>query len=483
MRVTGASGFAGLVRVCLPLLLVSLARSVDCRTPRVAIIGSGVGGSGTAYYLKEKLPDVDIVVFEKNEEPGGRTHTIQFAGITVDTGATSVSTLNEYLVEIINKFNLSEPESQEQTTSRTKPASEAIGIWDGTAFVFQSSTSMWELLPKLFYRYGMSVWRMRKATQDAVSRLSQIYSLQKAGVAFDSPRTMFEELGLWLIAQQSAYDYFEDQQVSSKFLHEFADAASRCNYLQEGDINAVVDAVSLAGAGLVGSVFSLPKGTEQLPRALLKAAQVDLQLSARVTAVETDAAGFKVVLAGNQSAGPAFDAVVVATPLPGAHIKLPTTQELNLPEYQTVHVTLVAGILAKSYFGTLRDLPTEIFTKAGEANFNSIGLKGYTDEGVPVYKIFSHQQLSRPLLDTLFEGVVDIERLVWPAAYPKLQPVPVWPDFDLTHSGLHYLNAMESAISCMETELIAAKNLAITLSRRLRAPPPCAPNEEQCVTK
>eukprot|EP00959_Pyramimonas_sp_CCMP1952_P107345 2244448-Pyramimonas_sp.AAC.1 len=118
------------------------------------------------------------------------------------------------------------PQAQKTQTA------EAIGIWDGTEFVFQSSTSMWELLPRMFLRYGMSVWRMQRATQDAVSRLLQIYNLQKAGVAFDSPRTMYEELGLWLIAQQPAYDYFDDKQVSHKFMHEFVDAASRCNYLQ-----------------------------------------------------------------------------------------------------------------------------------------------------------------------------------------------------------------------------------------------------------
>eukprot|EP00959_Pyramimonas_sp_CCMP1952_P356652 7468761-Pyramimonas_sp.AAC.3 len=71
MRVTATTKSGGLIWVFLPIFIVaSLAQGVECRTPRVAIIGSGVGGSGTAYYLKEKLPEVDIVVFEKNEEPG-----------------------------------------------------------------------------------------------------------------------------------------------------------------------------------------------------------------------------------------------------------------------------------------------------------------------------------------------------------------------------------------------------------------------------
>ena len=59
-----------------------------------------------------------------------------------------------------------------------------------------------------------------------------------------------------------------------------------------------------------------------------------------------------------------------------------------------VHVTFVAGVLDKSYFGTVQELPTQIFTKVGEHSFNSIGLKGYTAEGVPVYKIFRSARIA-----------------------------------------------------------------------------------------
>eukprot|EP00959_Pyramimonas_sp_CCMP1952_P184107 3849827-Pyramimonas_sp.AAC.3 len=59
----------------------------------------------------------------------------------------------------------------------------------------------------------------------------------------------------------------------------------------------------------------------------------------------------------------------------------------------------------------------------------------------------------------------------------------VWPDFELV-SGLHYVNAMESAISCMETELISANNIAITLSRRLpRSANMCGESGQPCDTK
>jgi hypothetical protein len=191
----------------------------------VAIIGSGMGGSGTAYFLREKMGmNVEIVVFEKAAEAGGRTRTIEFAGLTLDAGAAAISSANAYLNEIVQKFNLSQPEGKgvlRQTARKLQGmsadgaraitpaaqinsvASDKFGIWNGTDFVFQSGTGMWELLPRLLLRYGMSVVRAKLLVQSAVSRLSQIYALQKAGVYFDSPQTMYEELGLWLVSQQT----------------------------------------------------------------------------------------------------------------------------------------------------------------------------------------------------------------------------------------------------------------------------------------
>ncbi|HEX6988522.1 MAG TPA: hypothetical protein VF282_03580, partial [Bacillota bacterium] len=48
-------------------------------------------------------------------------------------------------------------------------------------------------------------------------------------------------------------------------------------------------------------------------------------------------------------------------------------------------------------------------------------------------------------------------------------PVSGWPPFRLG-PGLYYVNAMESAVSTMETEAIAARNVANLLARDLAQP-------------
>lgn len=57
-------------------------------------------------------------------------------------------------------------------------------------------------------------------------------------------------------------------------------------------------------------------------------------------------------------------------------------------------------------------------------------------------------------------------RLSW-KAYPILRPAPKWPPFVL-HPGLYYVNAMESAVSTMETEIIASRNVVTLLANDLR---------------
>merc|ERR1719305_174531 len=80
---------------------------------------------------------------------------------------------------------------------------------------------------------------------------------------------MFDALGLTNLTQQSGYDMFKKLGVSDLFVQEFVDGASRDNYGQPSTINGFVDLVSLAGAGIDGSVFSLTNGTSQIPKELL----------------------------------------------------------------------------------------------------------------------------------------------------------------------------------------------------------------------
>ena len=56
------------------------------RTPRVAIVGAGVGGLASAALLAAR--GIEVIVFERASEPGGKIHQTRFGTAAVDAGPT-----------------------------------------------------------------------------------------------------------------------------------------------------------------------------------------------------------------------------------------------------------------------------------------------------------------------------------------------------------------------------------------------------------
>ena len=84
--------------LCLSLWTTCLVLAENVPHLKVAIVGSGIAGASSAYFLRASYPNASITMFERDELVGGRTRTIPFgpAGLTtVDAGATSISTLNQ----------------------------------------------------------------------------------------------------------------------------------------------------------------------------------------------------------------------------------------------------------------------------------------------------------------------------------------------------------------------------------------------------
>jgi hypothetical protein len=114
--------------------------------------------------------------------------------------------------------------------------------------------------------------------------------------------------------------------------------------------------------------------------------------------------------------------------------------------------------------------------------FNSIALKGrMTSNGSQlVYKVFSKAPMeevgfffdmelttrSKALLSSIFANHTVAASFPW-AAYPVLTPLSASAPSTsfVLHPNLYYLNAFETAISCMETSVLAAKNVINALAK------------------
>lgn len=419
---------------------------------RVGIVGSGMAGSSAAYFLRQALGSrAEIVVYERNHTVGGRVREIEIGGKVVAAGASIAHSSNRYFIELAEALGL-----------RTEPAlSRAAGVWNGQRFDFRTTGGGPGDLVRLLGRYGLSPLRAKRTVSWFLRRFVQLYDLLEQGRTFAGPRELFEAVGLYELSQVSSADYFRRQGISDRFLREMVDGISRSNYLQGAEMHALVNLVSLAGAAMGGSLLSIREGNSALCRGLLQAAGATVRTHTEVREIASGPR-HQVTTAGGET--DLFDAVIVATPLEGANIHcsgagVPARQAPPRP-FQVTHVTFVVGELNPAYFGlrTAAELPGVILTEDSAAiPFSAIGAWGKAaGSDQTIYKLFSLAELNDRQLSRFFSRRTETKRLTW-NAFPVLRPVAEWPSFVLDER-LYYVNAMESAVSTMETELMAGRN-------------------------
>jgi oxygen-dependent protoporphyrinogen oxidase len=74
---------------------------------RVLIIGGGITGLAAAHRLRERLgPDAEIIVAEQAMRLGGKIHTVEFAGRSVETGAESLLAARPEAIELAKAVGL-----------------------------------------------------------------------------------------------------------------------------------------------------------------------------------------------------------------------------------------------------------------------------------------------------------------------------------------------------------------------------------------
>jgi prenylcysteine oxidase/farnesylcysteine lyase len=430
---------------------------------RVAIIGSGVSGSAAAYFLHKSLREqVEIVVFEKEDRIGGRIRSIKVGEEEWETGGSIIHSENQYLSTIVDELGL----------EKKKHVYNDIGIWSGESFPFRTGKTKVATLFNVLVRYGISLVKAQPLVKDMIKKLSQIYFLQEKGEAYTDPESLFKKLGLYSLSQEKSYDYFRRNGISDRFIHEFMNGVSRLNYGQDANMHGLVNLVSLAGASFGGYLFAIKGRNSQICEAMLQSSSAKVLKKHRVISIHKKEKN-KYLITAEDGTKEEFDYIVLATPLEKAKIEF-TNLELEginrvSRPYQVTNVTYVFGKLNPNYFGLAKteQIPANILTQENEnIPFSSIELcKENKVSGQNIYRIFSRQKLTEDLLNKLFRERSETKSLVWDA-YPVLTPAASWPSFVLDQ-GIYYVNAMESAISTMETEVMGSKNVVNLLLKEI----------------
>ncbi|GFT91822.1 prenylcysteine oxidase 1 [Nephila pilipes] len=431
------------------------------RIPKIGIVGGGIGGTSCAYFLKELFEGkCNITLFER-DIVGGRLQVHNMGGQYYETGGSVIHPQNKHMLNFLKILGL----------RMKKPQGGKFGIYDGDKFVFQESDWYFITIADFFWRYGLSVFELRKDVKSMLEDFSNIYKLQEQNYAFTTVNGLLEYMSPTFknMTQETLLSYLQKKGYSKRLLDEFVQSVMMVNYGQTNNISAFAGFVSLAGAD--PNLWSVEGGNKLIPIELLAKSKSKF-IHGDVLEIELKSDGSYDLKYVDESSKTTltehYDIIILAAPLIKGkeNIKFikfqKDFQQYEKTYHQTV-TTLVKGKLNPVAFKS-PFVPEEILTFKTDLLFNSVGkVSPVSDDDLEetgdVYKIFSRELLSDKDIENLFENY-DVYRDIDWLAYPQYNPPEKLAPFFL-YPGLYYINAIEMAASAMEMSSIGSKNVAL----------------------
>ncbi|EEQ30568.1 hypothetical protein McanMca71_000729 [Microsporum canis] len=470
----------------------------------VAVIGAGSGGTSAAYYLRTyadyfSVP-INITIFEQSSYVGGRSTTVDVfddPSLPIELGASIFVEVNRNLMKAAKNFGLT---IQGAGDTRPKEATDSLGVWDGSKFVFQQREGnyRWWNIVQLLWKYGWAPMRTQDLMKSTIGKFLKLYRYPL--FPWKNLSEAARSSGLIESTWATGAEFLKDNHISETFSREVIQASTRVNYGQNLPlIHGLETMVCMAAQGAV----SVRGGNWQIFRGMAEASKAVLKLGSKVTSLKNrDNSAYTISYntKTNTTEEEVFDNVVIAAPLQFSNIELEPT--LNKPDeipYVKLHVTLFSSPhrLSPKYFNLplSATVPETVLTTLPKGlNLGSrrdgVGPTGFWSistlrkvqppakqkADVPdhyVYKIFSPEPLNAMFLSGILglEGptngsITDFSKSdiswshekVW-HSYPVLYPRVTFEDIQLA-PNLWYTSGIESLISTMETSSLSGMNVA-----------------------
>lgn len=476
---------------------------------RIAIIGAGAAGTSSSFFLSHLLNSsnqahqLTTEIFENSTYIGGRSTLIYPFDSElfepIEAGASIFVKSNLNLNKAVKQFKLKLKTFNEDDGGN-------LGIWDGTEFDFRETGQSWLDTAKMFWRYGRAPYQLNSIKDEMLDRYKSIYDQE---FITNGP---YYNLSAWaeaselsgLLSISGSKKFIEEQGINVQAVNELAAVACRVNYGQDiSELHALGTLVSLAGS----NGMSVKGGNRQIFERFATESDATVHLAHQVTRIskvkplnqlEEERPKYTIAYrdANNQSStsesGP-FDAVIIAAPFhqTGIESDIPNlSSKIPIQPYVHLHVTFVitnATSPSGKFFGLPEEeeMPKTIYStmmrnvlgKGQRPIFNSLsylrnlGPKVGVIGDLHIVKLFSEAKLSTETLGEIFnltQNLIWVKRIEWDA-YPVLNPIvdanqlaPMKLD-----QGLYYINGFERVMSTMETETLAAWNVANMISKDL----------------
>ncbi|NWS36828.1 PCYOX oxidase, partial [Polioptila caerulea] len=447
-----------------------------------AVVGGGIGGSATAYFLRQKFGrSVQLHVLEK-AAVGGRLDTLDVEGAAYEAGGSVIHPLNLHMKHFVKELGLSVNSGQ----------GGLAGVYNGEEFVFEESSWYIINLLKLLWHYGLNPLRMSMWVEDILDKFMRIYRYQMHDYAFSSNERLFHALGgndYTRLLNQTIEEALQEAGFSQKFINEVVCPAMRANYGQGVTINAFVGAVSLACAQ--PGLWSVKGGNKLVCSGLISSSKAEV-IPATVVSIEPktrpgrggDPVKLYQVTYNTSSGltGDTYDIVIIAAPLGRKMANItfrnfdPPIPEFPNPFHQIV-TTFVHGRLNASFFGYSDpqafnfgaiftvDNPKLFISSVGVVSpVGDAGTGGELPLQSAVWKVYSKEELTKEQLNLLFSSYDSVKAKPWLACPQYSTPEKLPPI--ILHEQLYYLNGLERAASAMEMSAIAARNTALLAFHR-----------------
>ena len=156
---------------------LAVAEPSHRRPFRVVVIGAGIGGASTAYFLRQEVnkrlaevggatsQGLEIRVIDRRPQVGGRIRPIELGESCLEAGASIAVADNKYLAQFAEEAGL----------DTGSPVTGRLAIWDGDAgFPFEQGT--WGVYNTfaILWRYGLSLMRVSSHVASAVKSFSKV---------------------------------------------------------------------------------------------------------------------------------------------------------------------------------------------------------------------------------------------------------------------------------------------------------------------
>ncbi|XP_070577563.1 prenylcysteine oxidase 1-like [Ptychodera flava] len=452
-----------LLCLCISLQNILCKLTVDATSslgnPTVVIVGSGIGGTSCAYYLKKILPDANVVILETDSRIGGRIYDVKIDGEVFGIGGYAWAGYHGYIKELVDEMGLDRTDRDfDGEPNFVSPFT--FTAWNGTHLIDTR---------EIVKAHEESMEILENGTVDFYVRMEDNYALRGYETFSEMEKFLsYGALGQWPTLESRQYYTngsvnLELQDLAMAPLQEFINSQG----LESHVFSMYTSLSAFMGTGRVVG------GNLKLVDALVEAASAEVFLNSTVTTVERLSNGFNVVYQReNEQREMYADYVVIAAPLEATEINF---QNFDPPVSKPAR----DWYAAYSYIVTAEGYNMEYFTEDPDRNVSGfiIGIPGKAS-GLASITSISMGDLIYYKVTTTRNFTVDIEDMFinpsvraehhWDFGHPVLEPHTAggatYQDVVLS-PGLYNIGVMNDVMSQMEGSVIAARNAALLIGK------------------